>query len=141
MSDHLTQSERSANMRKIRSKDTSPELLVRKKLHGLGFRYRLHNANLPGKPDLTLKKYRTAVFVNGCFWHQHSKCRYASIPKSNKEYWVPKLKKNKSRDQRNTALLKKEKWNVEVVWECQTKKSDLFEAAISKIVGRIKQHD
>ncbi|SVC57232.1 uncharacterized protein METZ01_LOCUS310086, partial [marine metagenome] len=81
MSDHLTQSERSANMRKIRSKDTSPELLVRKKLHGLGFRYRLHNANLPGKPDLTLKKYRTAVFVNGCFWHQHSKCRYASIPK------------------------------------------------------------
>ena len=141
MSDHLTQYERSANMRKIRSKDTSPELLVRKKLHGLGFRYRLHNANLPGKPDLTLKKYRTAVFVNGCFWHQHSKCRYASIPKSNKEYWVPKLKKNKSRDQRNTALLKKEKWNVEVVWECQTKKSDLFEAAISKIVGRIKKHD
>ena len=128
-------------MRKIGSKNTKPELLVRKMLHRKGIRFRLHAKDLPGKPDISNKSKGFAIFVNGCFWHQHSKCRYASIPKSNKEYWVPKLKKNKSRDQRNAALLKKEKWNVEVVWECQTKKSDLFEAAISKIVGRIKQHD
>ena len=122
MTDHLSPAERSRNMMQIKSKDTKPEKIVRSFLHSNGFRFRLHNKNLPGKPDITLKKYNTVIFVNGCFWHQHKNCKRANIPKSNKEYWVPKIERNKARDKQNIAELKKLKWKVLVVWECEVKK-------------------
>ena len=97
MADRFSTTTRSEIMSKIRSKNTVPEILVRKYLHSLGYRFRLHDKNLPGKPDIVLKKYRTAIQVRGCFWHQHG-CKFSNSPKSNKAYWLPKLKKNKERE-------------------------------------------
>ena len=100
MTDHLTAEKRSWNMSRIRSKNTQPELAVRKYLYSKGFRYRLHNRHLPGTPDITNQSKKTAVFVNGCFFHQHKGCKRATVPKSNKEYWIPKLKKIQQNFQR-----------------------------------------
>ena len=124
MTDHLSPAERSRNMGKIKSKNTKPEKMVRSLLHSHGFRFRLHNKNLPGRPDITLKKYNTVIFVNGCFWHHHKNCSRANIPKSNKGYWIPKIERNKIRDKQNIAELKKFKWKVLVVWECEVKNTD-----------------
>ena len=121
MVDHLSLEKRSWNMSRIGSKNTKPELAVRKVLHNSGIRYRLHAKDLPGKPDLSNKKKKFAVFVNGCFWHQHKGCRRASIPKSNTEYWIPKLKKNTGRFKQNIRELKKSGWQVYTVWECEAK--------------------
>lgn len=110
-------------MSKIRSKNTVPEMIVRKYLHRKGFRYRLHDKKLPGKPDVVLPKYRTAIFVQGCFWHAHEGCKYYRLPKSNTDYWFKKIEGNISRDRLNQHALKKMGWNVIIVWECELKRS------------------
>ena len=108
---------RSAVMSKIKSKDTEPELIVRKLLHKHGFRYRLHANKLPGKPDIVLPKYKSVIFINGCFWHFHN-CSIGHLPKSNQEYWIPKLKRNQERDLDNKKQYKDMGWKVLTVWEC-----------------------
>jgi len=119
MVDFLSPRERSERMSRIRGKDTRPELALRKVLHGLGFRYRLHGKNLPGKPDLVFPRYKTVVFVHGCFWHRHPGCSIATTPKSNTPFWVEKFEKNVARDANVTAQLEKQGWNVLVAWECE----------------------
>ncbi|WP_255654307.1 very short patch repair endonuclease [Cohnella sp. REN36] len=108
-------------MSKIRSKNTVPEMTVRRYLHSRGFRYRLHDKKLPGKPDLILPKYKTAIFVHGCFWHAHEGCKYYRAPKSNTDYWSKKIGNNISRDQLHQQKLRQMGWNVIVVWECELK--------------------
>lgn len=118
--DKLTTQKRSENMGKIRSVDTKPEIVVRKYLYSLGFRYRLHSRVLPGKPDIVLSKYKAVVQINGCFWHSHL-CKYMRIPLSNSEYWESKLQKNSDRDTYNNNLLMEMGWRVLIVWECAIK--------------------
>jgi DNA mismatch endonuclease (patch repair protein) len=110
--------DRSANMRAIRSKDMLPELAVRSLVHRLGYRFRLHRSDLPGKPDLVFPSRKKIIFVHGCFWHSHN-CKVAHVPKSNKGYWGPKLQRNKTRDSKNIKTLKAAGWEVLVVWECK----------------------
>jgi DNA mismatch endonuclease, patch repair protein len=112
--------DRSANMRAIRSKDMLPELAVRSLVHRMGYRFRLHRSDLPGKPDLVFPSRRKVVFVHGCFWHSHG-CKIAHLPKSNKDYWEPKLKRNRARDLQNVEILKADGWRVLVIWECKTR--------------------
>ena len=121
MVDRISEERRSWNMSRIRSKNTTPELVVRKKLHDSGIRYRLHVNDLPGKPDLGNKKKRFAVFVNGCFWHQHPGCKRATKPQSNQEYWLKKLEANIKRLTKNIFELKKLGYSVFVIWECEVK--------------------
>jgi DNA mismatch endonuclease (patch repair protein) len=106
----------------VRAKDTKPEMVVRRLLHGLGFRFRLHRRDLPGCPDIVLPRYRTAIFVHGCFWHQHDDptCWRSRMPKTRQDFWVPKLERNVLRDQEVVAELRALGWNVVVVWECET---------------------
>jgi DNA mismatch endonuclease (patch repair protein) len=118
--DKLSPERRSENMRRIRSNDTSPEVVVRKLVHKMGFRYRLHAANLPGKPDLVFPRLRRIIEVRGCFWHQHRGCIDSHVPKSRVEYWRPKLKRNQRRDRDNEKALRKLGWNVLTIWECET---------------------
>ncbi|MCB5287741.1 MAG: very short patch repair endonuclease [Candidatus Cloacimonetes bacterium] len=120
--DNLSKSERSINMSKIKSKNTRPEMLVRKYLFSKGFRYRLHSSKLPGKPDIVLTKFNAVIMINGCFWHNHG-CKYMRIPKTNSLYWEQKLGRNKERDEKNLRLLKKGQWRVLIVWECAIKYS------------------
>jgi DNA mismatch endonuclease (patch repair protein) len=119
--DHLTKEKRSWNMSQIRSKETKPEIIFRKLIHREGFRYRLYVQNLPGKPDLVLKKYKTVVFIHGCFWHGHKDCRRASKPKTHKKYWYAKIEGNIARDKENKKKLRKAGWKVFTVWECKLK--------------------
>ncbi|MDR1895311.1 MAG: very short patch repair endonuclease [Prevotellaceae bacterium] len=121
--DVLTPEQRRYNMSRIHSKDTKPELIVRKWLWHQGYRYRLHRKDLPGKPDIVLPKYNAVIFVHGCFWHRHN-CKYASSPVTRKEFWEEKLNGNVERDKRNIQALIKLNWRVLVVWECETKKWD-----------------
>lgn len=118
MADVFTPQKRSAIMRAIKSADTKPEVLVRRLLFASGFRFRLRQPNLPGKPDIVLPKWRLVVFVNGCFWHQHEACSRASMPHSKEKYWFPKLKRNVERDQEEYRALQSAGWRVLVVWEC-----------------------
>ena len=117
--DTLTPERRSANMRRIRSKDTSPELLVRQLVYGMGYRYRLHVASLPGKPDLVFTRRKKIIEVRGCFWHQHTGCIDSHIPKSRVGYWEPKLTRNKGRDAANMRQLRSQGWIVLILWECE----------------------
>lgn len=110
---------RSAQMRLIRSKDTKPELAVRRALFALGYRYRLHSAKLPGKPDLVFPSRRKAIFIHGCFWHRHQGCKKTRMPKTRLDYWEPKFAANVARDTRNQAELRAEGWRFMVVWECE----------------------
>ncbi|BDQ38034.1 very short patch repair endonuclease [Pseudodesulfovibrio nedwellii] len=138
-SDIFTPEKRSEVMSKIRGKNTRPELFVRSLLHRIGYRFRLHRKDLPGKPDLVLSKYRTVVFVHGCFWHQHDGCKSSGFPKSNQPFWKEKLLRNKARDKRNIAALESLGWNVIVVWECETKvknKEKLVERLIEEIENK-----
>jgi DNA mismatch endonuclease (patch repair protein) len=112
---------RSYNMSRIRGKNTKPEMLVRKYIHANGLRYRLHNKNLPGKPDLTLTKYQTVIFVNGCFWHGHKGCKNFVLPKTRAEWWAEKIEETIKRDNKITKELKKHGWNSIVIWECELK--------------------
>ena len=136
MVDHLTKEKRSWNMSRIRSKNTRPELAVRKYLYSNGFRYRLHNRKLPGKPDITNQSKKTAVFVNGCFWHQHEGCKRAAIPKSNKSYWLPKLEKNVARFKDNTDKLLDMGWKVFIVWECETKDEVILKSKLDMVTAQ-----
>lgn len=119
--DHLTPAARSAHMRRIRKRDTKPEMLVRRAAHALGFRFRLHRRDLPGSPDLTFPRHRKVIFVHGCFWHQHEGCRLKRQPKSRLDYWLPKLERNVSRDCEAQARLAKLGWDALVIWECETR--------------------
>ena len=118
--DRLTQERRSWNMSRIRDRDTKPELIVRSILHGLGYRFRLNRAKLPGRPDVILTRHRTAVFVHGCFWHRHTRCRLAYTPKSNLPFWTEKFRANINRDEEVMRALRTLGWRALVVWECQT---------------------
>ncbi len=123
MADRLSASQRSALMARIRGKDTKPELAVRSILHAAGFRFRLHAKQLPGRPDLVLPKHRAVVFVHGCFWHRHGRCRDGrSTPSSNQAYWGPKFERNVARDRRVKQALRRRGWRVITVWECQVKR-------------------
>ena len=112
---------RSRNMAAIRGKDTAPELAVRRILHAMGLRFRLHRKDLPGRPDIVLPKHRTVVFVHGCFWHRHEDCRYTTTPKTRQEFWQAKFAANVERDRRNRTDLQQLGWRVIVVWECELK--------------------
>lgn len=120
MTDNLSKETRSYNMSRIRSKDTKPEMLVRKFLFSQGFRYRLYTNRLPGNPDIVLPKYKCVIFVHGCFWHAHD-CRYSVPPKSNQHYWIPKIERNKNRDLHTAAAIRDLNWTVITIWECELK--------------------
>ena len=130
--DTLTPLERSQRMSRVRSKDTKPEWRVRRLLWGLGFRYRLHGRNLPGRPDIVFPRRKKVVFIHGCFWHRHPKC--GRLPKSRLEFWEPKLRENRSRDLRNQRALKKLGWKYLVVWECQLKNTSSLGLKITEFL-------
>lgn len=134
MTDVFKPRKRSEIMSHIRSKHTSPELAVRKTLNKLGFKFRLHVENLPGKPDFANKKEKIAIFVNGCFWHQHKNCKRNSSPRTNISYWLPKLAKNVSRQKLDFRMLRKMEWKVIVIWECQTKDLENLESKTKKLL-------
>jgi DNA mismatch endonuclease (patch repair protein) len=121
MADVHDSATRSYNMSQIKGKDTKPEMLVRRYLHAQGFRYKLHDKTLPGKPDIVLPKYKTIIFVHGCFWHGHKNCKYATIPKTRTEWWTQKIDRNKELDKINTAKLRKLGWKVIILHECKLK--------------------
>lgn len=127
MADIKSKEARSYNMSRIRNKDTKPEEKVRKALFAAGFRYRKNDKRLPGKPDIYLPKYKTVIFVNGCFWHGHEECRYFVMPKSNVGFWKAKINGNIERDKRTESELKTAGYNVVTVWECQLKKAVFYE--------------
>lgn len=139
------------NMSRIRSKDTKPEILVRKYLFSRGLRFRKNDNRYPGCPDIVLPKYKTIVLINGCFWHCHDGCKEFSVPKANPEYWIPKLERNRMRDIANIETLQQNGWNVIVVWECELKKTirqerleSLYEqitADITLLGGQYKDDD
>ena len=143
--DTLTLSLRSKCMSRIRGKNTKPEILVRKGLHARGFRFRLHNKKLPGSPDIVLPKYGVVIMVNGCFWHGHKGCRYATRPKSNVVFWDAKIARNKHRDEVTTAHLEALGWHVITVWECELRKNaglnERLDALADEIVraGEVKR--
>lgn len=124
---------RSRNMSKIKGTNTKPEMIVRRHLFSKGFRYRKNDVRLPGKPDIVLPKYKTVIFVNGCFWHKHNGCKYFVWPKSNPEFWKSKIEGNVDRDILNHQLLRDAGWNVIVVWECELKK-DIREQTLERLV-------
>jgi len=135
--DTVSRKRRSANMARIRSKDTSPELLVRKAVHSMGYRFRLHSKQLPGKPDLVFTSRRRVIFVHGCFWHQHPKeeCLDSRRPKSNIGYWHAKLERNVERDAVNIASLRKLGWRVLLIWDCETRDRKKLERRIAHFLG------
>ncbi len=136
MVDNLSQSSRSERMSKIKSKNTKLELRVRRLIHGMGYRYRLHQRWLPGVPDLVFGPRRKVIFVHGCFWHAHDDpaCKLARLPKSRLDFWLPKLEGNRARDERNMAELRKLGWDALVIWECQTRNVDEMERQITQFL-------
>ncbi len=131
--DTLTRQQRSAAMAAVRGKDTKPELVVRRLLHALGFRYRLHVKDLPGRPDIVFRKRRCVIFVNGCFWHAHD-CPRGSAPSSNVEFWRVKIGRNRERDRRVQEELRKSGWLVLTVWECETKAQESLAGKLSRFL-------
>lgn len=134
MVDTLSPRQRSARMALVRGKDTRPELLVRRLVHGLGYRYRLHARDLPGTPDLVFAGRGKVIFVHGCFWHRHARCSLARLPKSRGEFWLPKLEGNAARDKRSARALKRLGWGVMTIWECQLKNAVRLEARIRRFL-------
>ena len=134
--DDKTPEQRSINMSHIRSKDTKPEEIVRKYLFARGFRYRKNDTRYPGKPDLVLPKYHTVIFINGCFWHQH-RCSRSTLPKTNQDYWIPKIQRNVERDRQNIKALEDAGWKVIVIWECELKKKTL-EETMNSVEAKLK---
>ena len=137
MPDTMSQSQRSYCMSRIRGRDTKPEILVRKGLHVRGFRFRLNDRRLPGSPDIVLPKYGVAIMVNGCFWHGHKDCRYATRPKSNPEFWREKIARNRHRDEVTAAHLEALGWHVIVVWECELRRKASIEERIDELASEI----
>lgn len=136
MADNRTKETRSYNMSRIRAVNNKPEEKVRKYLFSCGFRYRKNDRRLPGCPDIVLPKYKTVIFINGCFWHKHDCPRFV-WPSTNQEYWIPKIQRNAERDYSNTLQLKAAGWNVITVWECELKK-DVFSDTMRKLIEQIK---
>ena len=136
MNDTLTPSQRSQRMRLIRSKNTTPELQVRRMIHALGFRYSLHRKDLPGKPDIVCSRLNCVIFVHGCFWHRHaaSRCRLARLPKSRLDFWLPKLESNRLRDQKNLRGVRSRGWKILVVWECELRDKERIENKIRRFL-------
>lgn len=120
-------------MQAVKSKDTSPEMIVRRLLHRLGYRFRLHRKDLPGRPDIVLPRYRKAIFVHGCFWHAHG-CPKGQPPKSRREYWLPKLEANVNRDRTKIAELQRLGWDVLVIWQCETRDTDSLTSSLQRLV-------
>jgi DNA mismatch endonuclease (patch repair protein) len=139
--DSLSTARRSANMSRIRSKDTKPELLIRRMLHGLGYRYSLHRRDLPGVPDLVFPSRKKVILVHGCFWHQHKGCSDGRPPKSRKEYWLPKLLRNVERDGRNISKLRRNKWSVILLWECEIANVDSIRKRLVHFLGEPRIHN
>lgn len=143
MADKHSKEVRSYNMSRIRSKDTKPEEIVRKYLFSHGFRYRKNDSRYPGKPDIVLPKYRTVIFVNGCFWHKHEGCKYFVWPKSNPEFWRNKIENNVLRDKDNYAKLAKDGWKIIVIWECELKKDFRTKTldSLAKSIRNVQQNE
>ncbi len=140
MADIFSPEKRSAIMSRIKSKDSKPELIVRKLTHSMGFRYRLHGKNLPGNPDLVFPKYKKVIFVHGCFWHGHEGCKRATLPSTNVEFWKKKISGNVVRDKNNYEKIKSIGWNYLIIWQCETKKS-LLEGLANKIILFLKPQE
>lgn len=138
MADIKTPEARSYNMSQIRGKDTKPELVVRKFLFKNGFRYRIHNEKLPGKPDIVLPKYKTVIFVNGCFWHGHSSCKYFKIPITNSLFWINKIHRTKEKDMKNTENLEMAGFRVITIWECELRNQVNREITLDDLVKRLQ---
>lgn len=132
MADRITKEHRSWNMSRIKGSDTKPERMLRSALHQAGFRFRLHDKRLSGKPDLVLKKYKTVIFVHGCFWHRHKDCDKAYTPKSNIEFWENKFRRTVERDKQQSKELSKSGWEVIIIWECQ------IERDLSSVVALVR---
>jgi len=137
MVDQITAERRSAVMARIKGKNTGPELRTRKASHAMGLRFRLHRADLPGRPDMVFPKWKTALLVHGCFWHQHQNCRRASKPKSQIDYWGNKLRRNVERDAAATHALEELGWRVVVIWECETHDPDRLRDILRARVGPV----
>ncbi|MBO9633500.1 MAG: DNA mismatch endonuclease Vsr [Chitinophagaceae bacterium] len=136
MADVHDKATRSFNMSRIKNKDTKPELLVRKFLHSKGFRYKLNDKSLPGKPDLVLPRYKTIIFIHGCFWHGHESCRYFVVPKTRTEWWMNKIENNRRNDEKSATICLDAGWKVLIIWECELKPSKIQET-LTKLPGRI----
>lgn len=137
MADVHDKATRSYNMSRVKSKNTKPELVVRKFLHANGFRYRLHVKDLPGKPDIVLPKYKTVIFVHGCFWHGHKGCKYYVVPKTKTEWWLNKINTNITNDKKAIAALKKDGWKIITLWECDLK-TNKIDNTLPKLLRDLK---
>lgn len=135
MADCFTPEKRSAIMRAVKSRDTTPELRVRRALHAMGYRFRLHRKDLPGTPDIVLPRHNLALFVHGCYWHGHDCKRGDRIPRSNREYWSAKIDRNKKRDQVNYEALQSLGWRISTIWECETHASGQLYERLSTLFG------
>ncbi|MEX3582022.1 MAG: very short patch repair endonuclease [Burkholderia sp.] len=131
--DETPEALRSRTMRAVKSKNTGPEMIVRRFLHAAGLRYQLHDPRLPGKPDLVFPSRRVALFVHGCFWHQHPHCPAAAQPKSSSDYWTRKLDGNVARDARHQSALREAGWTVLIIWECETRRSEALDALLQRL--------
>lgn len=138
MTDIFSKEKRSKIMSNISSRNTKPEVILRKALFSKGYRYRINYKNLPGKPDIVLSKYRTTIFVNGCFWHAHPNCKDAHLPKTNTKFWKNKIASNVERDKKNIQQLEGLGWNVILIWECEIKKKNM-DSLISRIINSLSQ--
>ncbi len=133
--DNLTAEQRKKTMTRVKSKDTKPEMTMRRLIHAMGYRFRLHRSDLPGKPDLAFPKFHKVIFVHGCFWHGHSCKSGKNRPASNKSYWIPKLERNMQRDKQNRRKLEELGWQSLVIWECQIKDIDKMQKVVRKFLG------
>lgn len=132
--DRLSPSERSENMRRIKGKDTGPEHVVRRMLHAMGYRFRLHRRNLPGSPDIVMPGRRLAIFVHGCFWHRHQGCRRSTMPSTRQEFWQGKFARTVERDAEQLAALKALGWRTAVIWECETRNAEQLRSRLSSLM-------
>lgn len=133
MTDHLTKAKRSWNMSRIRSKNTKPEQIVRSLLHRMGYRFCLYRKDLPGKPDIVLPKYKTVVFVHGCFWHRHKGCKRCTTPSTNQQYWLNKFKRNQAKDKLTLQQLKYIGWKTIIIWECEVNNIEKMTSILNRI--------
>ena len=134
--DTVSKKKRSEIMSRVKCKNTRPEMLVRRMIHGMGYRYRLHASDLPGKPDIVFRNRKKVIFVHGCFWHRHKNCKYSRLPKSRVTYWTEKLDKNRSRDRLNIARLRKGGWEVLVIWQCELRDIESLEKRVVQFLDR-----
>ena len=134
---HKISEQRARNMSAIKSKNTKPEIAVRKLLHSMGYRFRLHRKDLPGSPDIVLPKYKTVIFVHGCFWHRHENCKYASTPKTRQEFWNKKFNENILRDKKNLEILSSLGWKIIIIWECEIRNKKInLEQIIKNVIKK-----